>query len=200
VVEAIPAGVQKREVLEELGESTLLLPALVASGLEANDRAKYLLTLFQAAREHADSPSMRPPSMREERLAAGVTDDDLDSVVERSRRTAPNSYHVPNAGLIHARLIDAIDDMLRPLDAARLEDAPDHARLRALATEGPDATSEVVLGTYVDRMTSADRQRSTGCKPKSRRPASLAPPPTGSRWTTKVSSERSWRGCTRRLR
>ncbi len=158
MVEAIPAGVQKREVLEELGESTLLLPALVASGLEANDRAKYLLTLFQAAREHADSPSMRPPSMREERLAAGVTDDDLDSVVERSRRTAPNSYHVPNAGLIHARLIDAIDDMLRPLDAARLEDAPDHARLRALATEGPDATSEVVLGTYVDRMTSADRQ------------------------------------------
>ena len=157
VVEAIPAGVQKREVLEELGESTLLLPALVASGWRPT------------IERSTSSLSFRRPRAR--RLSVDATSVDARGASRRRCHRRRSRFggravqadgtelvHVPNAGLIHARLIDAIDDMLRPLDAARLEDAPDHARLRALATEGPDATSEVVLGTYVDRMTSADRQ------------------------------------------
>ncbi len=159
LADAAPAGVRKREVLEELGESTLLLPSLVASGLEANDRAKYFLTLLQAAREHADSPSMVGPSLREERLAAGITDADLDSVVEGSLRTEDDLYAIPRAGRIHTALIDAIADMLTPLDVARVAGAPDRSRLEALAADGPDASSQVVRGTYIDRMTSAARQQ-----------------------------------------
>ena len=49
VADSAPNGVRKRDVLDELGQSPLLLPALVAAGLEANDRAKYLLTLLQAS-------------------------------------------------------------------------------------------------------------------------------------------------------
>ncbi len=158
VVDAASVGVHKREVIEELGESTLLVPALVAGGLEANDRAKYFLTLFQAAREHADSPSTRAPSLRDERLAAGVADADLDSVVEHSRRTDEDSYEIPNAGRIHAGLIEAIEEMLIPLEAARATGAPDRARLEALASDGPGTSSQVVRGAYIDSMTSAERQ------------------------------------------
>ncbi len=158
VVDAAPAGVRKRDVLEELGESTLLLPSLVASGLEANDRAKYFLTLLQAARAHADSPSTVGPSLREERLAAGITDTDLDSVVEGSLRTEEDLYLIPRAARIHRTLIDAIADMLTPLDVARVAGAPDRARLEALAADGPDPSSQVVRGAYIDRMTSAERQ------------------------------------------
>ena len=157
VSEAAPSGVRKRDVLEELGESTLLLPSLVASGLEANDRAKYLLTLLQAARQHADAPGTPVFSLREERLAAGVVEADLDTVVGRSRRLDDDVYEIPFAGRLHGELVAAIAEMLRPIEVAHMERAPDRARLDALALAGPDATSETLRGGYLDQMTSADR-------------------------------------------
>ena len=50
-------GLAKQDVVGELRERVLLQPSLVNQGLEANDRAKYLLTLLQAARAHADEPA-----------------------------------------------------------------------------------------------------------------------------------------------
>jgi hypothetical protein len=61
----------KRDVLEELGEPTVLLAALINAALAANDRTKYLLSLLQAARARADAASQPYSSLREERLAAG---------------------------------------------------------------------------------------------------------------------------------
>jgi len=40
----------KQQIIDSLGEQQLLLPSRVNSALAANDRAKYLLTLLQAAR------------------------------------------------------------------------------------------------------------------------------------------------------
>ena len=158
VADRAPVGVRKRDVLDELGESPLLLPALLAAGLEANDRAKYLLTLLQSARDHADAPDVPAASLRDERLATGVTDTELDSVVGRSRRVADDVYSVPLAGRVHAALVDAIGEMLAPLEAAQIEGAPDRDRLRALAEQGPEPSTDVLRGSYVDRMTSARRQ------------------------------------------
>ena len=61
-------------MVEELRVPALLLPALLRRGLEANGRAKYLLSLLQAARAHADEPSQPWLSLREERMRAGLTD------------------------------------------------------------------------------------------------------------------------------
>ena len=77
-----PSAPAKAGVLEELGHESLVLPTLVNRGLVANDRAKYLLSLLQAARSHADAPSGPCSSLRAERLAAGVADAQLDSVVD----------------------------------------------------------------------------------------------------------------------
>ena len=54
----VPTGgpASKREVVRELGELALVLPSLVNQALEANDRAKYYLTLLQAAGAHARRP------------------------------------------------------------------------------------------------------------------------------------------------
>ena len=46
----------KSEIIEQLGQSDLLLPALVAEGLAANDRVKIRLSLLQAAARHARDP------------------------------------------------------------------------------------------------------------------------------------------------
>lgn len=75
----------KARIVGALGEQELLLPALVNEGLAANDRAKYLMTLLQAAREHADHPDAPVNRLEHERLACGAADANLDTVVERSR-------------------------------------------------------------------------------------------------------------------
>ena len=153
---ALPSGAAKQDVINELGERVLLLPSLVNRGLEANDRAKYLLTLLQAARTHADKPVEPSSSLRDERLAAGIADEDLDDVVERSRRAEENVYVIPGVRSLHDALAGAVADMLAPLT-----DAPQHrinpARLDALLGAAPDFDEDRVPGTYIDQIASADR-------------------------------------------
>jgi hypothetical protein len=43
----------KSDIIELLGETELLLPALIAEGLAANDRVKARLGVLQAAVDHA---------------------------------------------------------------------------------------------------------------------------------------------------
>ena len=75
----------KREIIQDLGEPSLILPDLINRGLEANDRAKYFLALVQAARAHADHPEQPFASLREERLAAGVADERFDALVGQAQ-------------------------------------------------------------------------------------------------------------------
>lgn len=155
-------GPAKQEVVAELGEPALLLPAAVNRGLEANGRAKYLLSLLQTARAWADAPSPPCPTLHEERVAAGVADPDLDRVVDGARRLAPDTYAVPGAARIHHELVTAVEEMLAPLAAASpvpdAAPAPDRARLDALLAAAPDLAGDRLPGTYVDAMTSARRE------------------------------------------
>ncbi len=47
---------EKNRIIDALGERKLLLPALVNAALAANDQTKYLFTLLQMAKSHADHP------------------------------------------------------------------------------------------------------------------------------------------------
>lgn len=145
----------KQHIVEEIGESALLLPALLNRGLEANDRAKYFLTLLQAARSRADTPSQRCSSLRDERLAAGISEGEFDNVVETSRDLGEDVYLIPEAGRIHEQLLAAIGDMMVPLTAAEVVDAPEPCRFDALVADVPDLSGDRVPGPYIDRITSA---------------------------------------------
>jgi len=81
-----PGNATKVNIVSELGEQRLLLPSLVNTGLEANDRAKYLISLLQSARTHADIPEAAAPNLQEERQACGISDSSLDTVVAGGRR------------------------------------------------------------------------------------------------------------------
>ncbi len=50
----------KSQIIEELGESDVLLPSLIAEGLRANDRIKVRLSVLQAAGRHARAPDAAP--------------------------------------------------------------------------------------------------------------------------------------------
>lgn len=153
-------GASKSDVLWELGEQSLLLPLLANRGLEANDRAKYYLSLLQTARSHADMPAEPFSSLREERSAAGVAEPGLDHVVEQSRRLDAGIYRIPGAGAIFQNLGAAIREMLAPLAAAQAAgSSPDEARLDTLLADAPAPGSDLVGGGYIDRVTAARPER-----------------------------------------
>lgn len=156
-ISPLPSGSSKRGVVEELGEDSLLLPALVNQGLEANDRAKYFLSLLQTARAQADEPDGQYSSLRDERLAAGIADEQLDRVVGGSRTDETGAYIVPLVRQIHAGLIDAIHVMLVPL-SIQSEDAGYGARLDDLVDSAPDLSGERITGVYIDLITAGGRQ------------------------------------------
>ena len=150
-------GAVKHDVATEIGEKALVLPTLVNRALEANDRAKYLLSLFQAARAHADDPERPFPTLRDERLSAGLPDSHLDDVVRESRRTGADSYQVPSAGALLGSLHSSIAEMLIPLSADPGLDQLTEARLDALVQAAPEPCEDCLSGSFIEHMASTDR-------------------------------------------
>ena len=106
----------KEKIVEELGD--LLLPNLVNSGLVANDRAKYLMTLLQASREHADHPDAGFMNLKQERTDCGIKESAFDSLVQQSGKVGDGTYRIPGIGGVHAALVQNVRVMLAPIEAA----------------------------------------------------------------------------------
>jgi uncharacterized protein Yka (UPF0111/DUF47 family) len=156
----------KSRIVDELGEKGLTLPGLVNAALTANDRAKYLMTLLQTAREQADNPNQSTADLKQERLSCDLADSQLDSVVARSSRSGANSYHIPLASVLHRQLIDNIRQMMAPLEvrpevAEERERPPDTypKRLERLLSQTPPLEDDRLPGAYIDRVTSVQRDR-----------------------------------------
>jgi uncharacterized protein Yka (UPF0111/DUF47 family) len=150
----------KAEIVETLGERSLLLPNLVNEALQANDRAKYLMTLLQSAKAHSDDPETPGDSLRDERLACGLEKPELDDVVEQSARANGSGYHIPRIPVIRELLLESVRTMLAPLEASGPSSGEDvsHLRERFLKLSGPPAPDEdAVPADYVERIASADR-------------------------------------------
>ncbi len=149
----------KEQIVEELGDS--LLPNLVNRGLVANDRAKYLMTLLQTAREHADHPENGISSLNQERMACGIEASPLDIVVSQSSRVQPDRYRIPEWISIRQQLVASLQAMLAPVEAAA--HSPDTAsestgeyqqRLQRLTEHVLSSNdSELVSGKLIDQIT-----------------------------------------------
>jgi uncharacterized protein Yka (UPF0111/DUF47 family) len=156
----------KTRIVDELGEKALMLPDLVNASLTANDRAKYLMTLLQTAREHADHPGQSISDLKQERLACDLADDQFDSVVARSSKSGANIYHIPLASVLHCQLIENIRGMMDPLgfrpQVVEVRERPSDTyrkRLDDLLAHAPPLQDDRLPGDYIDRVTSALRDR-----------------------------------------
>jgi uncharacterized protein Yka (UPF0111/DUF47 family) len=125
---------EKSRIVEALGEEGLRLPALLNDALAANDRAKYLFTVLQVARGHADHPGGPAPELRAEREAAGLTAAGFDEVAALATRVGEDRYFMPGVERLCARLHAEVDAMLAPLQASGDEaDGFDGRRARLAA-------------------------------------------------------------------
>jgi len=150
----------KEKIVEELGD--LLLPNLVNSGLVANDRAKYLMTLLQASREHADHPDAGFMNLKQERTDCGIEESAFDSLVQQSGKVADGTYRIPGIGGVHAALVQNVRVMLAPIEAAVASFDGDQRRateyqrrLELLTADTPSLEDDLISGAYIDQLTSA---------------------------------------------
>ena len=104
----------KARIVQQLGEVEVLLPARVAEGLAANDRAKVRLSALQAIAKHAAHPAEAPDDLSAECAAADLDAAALRSMVAAVRPTGPG--RIAAAGL--AKLVRSLFDDVGAMIAA----------------------------------------------------------------------------------
>ena len=131
----------KTQILALIGEHGLQPAAALNAGLAANDRIKYAFSLLQMALAHADNPEQSAASLKQERIACGIDDPDLDGVVAASRMVG-KSCRVPGATRILARITEDMRLMAAPVLATK--PAGLAARLEKLLQALPATTDDLL--------------------------------------------------------
>ncbi len=159
----------KTQIVDFLGEDALVLPALLATALVANDRAKYVLTLLQMAASQAESPQVPAPSMRAEREACGITETGFDRAIALAEYDNSGNYHIPGAKRLIAALDEALAAMIAPLGVAAKESAEAASlaarfkdRLDKLIQARPPIADDVLSGETIASMTSGSPKAGDG--------------------------------------
>jgi uncharacterized protein Yka (UPF0111/DUF47 family) len=112
----------KSKIIERLGESDILLPALIAEGLSANDRVKVRLSILQAAARHARDPAQVQFDLADECRAAGLDLVPMETLVNRAGRLGDERITAPGLGNLRAAIWDDIATMMEAVksgDAAQ---------------------------------------------------------------------------------
>ena len=146
----------KQQIIDSLGEQQLLLPSRVNSALAANDRAKYLLTLLQAARAHGDNPTRWTTDLRSERLACGIDDERMDGVVAASEKLHGDTIRIPGVRRILDRLYTEVAAMFTPLED---ESAAFLTRLSAQRDAVGPIDQDTITGRQVLQLAQGERER-----------------------------------------
>jgi hypothetical protein len=135
----------KTRILAALGENGLQQAGALNAGLAANDRIKYAFSLLQMAIGHAQHPDEPAASLKQERLAAGIDDTQLDATVEGALAVG-KQVRVPGSAHILERIDDDMRLMAAPALAAPLASGGSgfKDRLAALLSARPTAKDDLV--------------------------------------------------------
>ena len=134
----------KARIVEQLGETAVLMPGRIAEGLAANDRAKARMSALQAVARHAAHPGHEPDDLSAECAAAGIDASEIHSILAGGHTGAAGLVAAPGlTKLINALFVD-IDVMIAAVTVG------DHAagsaaakRLASLKTESAAPQDEM---------------------------------------------------------
>jgi len=107
----------KSQIIERLGQTDILLPALIAEGLSANNRAKARLSVLQAAASHAHAPHAAHFDLAEECQDAGIDADAMERLVDGASLIAGDSVTAPGLAVLSVALLEDVATMARAVKA-----------------------------------------------------------------------------------
>ncbi|HXW43113.1 MAG TPA: DUF47 family protein [Xanthobacteraceae bacterium] len=103
----------KPGIVEQLGQTDLLLPARLAEGLAANARAKLRLSVLQAAASHARDPNGARFELGEECRAAGIDPVIMEALVNRATLSGGGRMAAPGLNDLVAAIWNDVTAMAR---------------------------------------------------------------------------------------
>jgi uncharacterized protein Yka (UPF0111/DUF47 family) len=116
----------KSAIIERLGQAELLVPTLIAEGLDANERVKLRLSTLQAAARHAREPRGARFDLAAETRAAGVDPVTLETLVNQANLSSGEHLTAPGLRTFGQAIWDDVAAMIRAVragDAAEGEEA-----------------------------------------------------------------------------
>jgi hypothetical protein len=141
----------KTRIVEQLGESEILMPSRIAEGLAANDRAKVRMSALQAAARHAADPACDPDDLSAESAAAGVDAAEIRSILTAARAPASGKVGAPGLGKLITGLMADLDTMIEAVGAGDEAYASSAVtRLAALKTKIATQGDEIEASRVAD--------------------------------------------------
>jgi uncharacterized protein Yka (UPF0111/DUF47 family) len=107
----------KSQIIEQLGQSDILLPSLIAEGLTANDRVKARLSVLQAAGCHARDPHGTHFDLANECRAAGIDALAMETLVNGASLSSGEQVTAPGLGKLATAIFDDVATMIHAVKA-----------------------------------------------------------------------------------
>jgi uncharacterized protein Yka (UPF0111/DUF47 family) len=146
----------KSQIIRELGQADILLPALVSEALAANNRIKVRLSVLQAAARHAQQPTQPATDLENEYRAARMAHGALTSLIGGAQLVGQGRLSAPNlAGLMEDIHDDAVV-MIRAVGAGKAaEGEAAKTRLAAIEAAGLLKPAGEIELTHISQLTRA---------------------------------------------
>ena len=144
----------KTHIIEELGQGGILLPALVAEGLAANDRIKVRMSALQAAAQHAQEPGRPASDLGVESQAAGIAPAAIAALIGGVRLIGQGRLAAPDLAKLMQEIAEDAGAMIRAVAAgAANEGERAQARLDTIRAAGLlDPVDEIAM-SHIVRLT-----------------------------------------------
>ncbi len=150
----------KSEIIEQLGQSDLLLPLRIAEGLAANDRVKVRLSALQAAACHARDPDGQKFALAEECRSADVDPAAMETLISHATLSGDGRVVAPGLDNLGRAIWGDVATMAGAVKAADAVQG-DNALARLSAIKGAVSFGphdDIELG-QVARLTSVTDQQ-----------------------------------------
>src|SRR6516225_7520850 len=151
----------KSEIIERLGQSDILLPALIAEGLASNNRVKVRLSVLQAAARHAREPHGTSFDLDSECRAVGLDATAMQALVNGAGQLSAEQITAPGLGGLLTAICDDVTTMTRAIKAANKADG-DFAlvRLSAFQDGGLSDKTDTIAYAQIARLTGLSDSKS----------------------------------------
>jgi hypothetical protein len=107
----------KSHIIEELGQTDVLLPTLVVEALAANDRIKVRMSTLQAAAEHARDRASPARDLTADCRSAGIDGSQIARLVRGAQTAADGRITAPNLAELGKDILADLDAMIAAVAA-----------------------------------------------------------------------------------